>query len=92
MMLTKREAGEAVRAAKARLGVTWAQLAEAVGRPVAWTTSALLGQQPMTAAQATAAGSLLELSEDVTQALQLHPTRGRAGLGGARRPDDLPVL
>src|SRR5579863_6768496 len=30
MMLTKREAGEAVRAAKARLGVTWAQLAEDV--------------------------------------------------------------
>ena len=34
-MLTKKEAGEAVRAAKARLGVTWAQLAEAVGRPAA---------------------------------------------------------
>jgi cyanate lyase len=76
MMLTKREAGEAVRAAKARLGVTWAQLAEAVGRPAAWTTSALLGQQPMTAAQAAAAGSLLELGQDVTQALQLQPTRG----------------
>ena len=75
-MLTKREAGEAVRAAKARLGVTWVQLAEAVGRPAAWTTSALLGQQPMTAAQATAAGSLLELGEDVIQALQLQPTRG----------------
>ena len=75
-MLTKKEAGEAVRAAKARLGVTWAQLAEAVGRPVAWTTSALLGQQPMTAAQAKAAGSLLELGEDVMQALQLQPTRG----------------
>ena len=75
-MLTKKEAGEAVRAAKARLGVTWAQLAEAVGRPVAWTTSALLGQQPMTAAQATAAASLLELGEDVTLALQLQPARG----------------
>ena len=75
-MATKKEAGEAVRAAKARLGVTWAQLAEAVGRPAAWTTSALLGQQPMTAAQATAAGSLLELGEDVMQALQLQPTRG----------------
>ena len=75
-MATKKEAGEAVRAARARLGVTWAQLAEAVGRPAAWTTSALLGQQPMTAAQATAAGSLLELGEDVTQALQLQPTRG----------------
>jgi cyanate lyase len=76
MMVTKQEAGEAVRAAKARLGVTWAQLAEAVGRPVAWTTSALLGQQPMTAAQATAAASLLELGEDVIRALQLQPTRG----------------
>ena len=70
-------AAEAVRPAKARLGVTWAQLAEAVGRPLAWTTSALLGQQPMTAAQAKAAGSLLELGEDVTQALQLQPTRAR---------------
>ena len=39
-------------------------------------SGALLGQQPMTAAQATAAGSLLELGEDVTRALQLQPTRG----------------
>jgi cyanate lyase len=75
-MLSKKEAAESVRAAKARLGVTWAQLAEAAGRPVAWTTSALLGQQPMTAAQAKAAGSLLDLGEDVQQALQLQPTRG----------------
>jgi cyanate lyase len=36
----------------------------------------LLGQQPMTAAQAKAAGSLLDLGEDVQQALQLQPTRG----------------
>jgi cyanate lyase len=52
-MMTKNEAAEAVRAAKARLGLTWVQLAEAVGRPLAWTTSALLGQQPMTAAHST---------------------------------------
>jgi cyanate lyase len=75
-MLSKKQAAEAVRASKARLGVTWSQLAEAVGRPVAWTTSALLGQQPMTAAQAKAACSLLELGEDVLQALQLQPSRG----------------
>jgi cyanate lyase len=75
-MMTKKEAVEAVRAAKARLGVTWAQLAEEVGRPLAWTTSALLGQQPMTAAEAGAAGSLLELDEDARLALQLQPTRG----------------
>jgi cyanate lyase len=75
-MLSKKEAAEAVRAAKARLGVTWAQLAEAVGRPVAWTTSALLGQQPMTGDQAKAVGSLLDLGEDVQLALQVQPTRG----------------
>ena len=75
-MMTKKEAAEAVRAAKIRLGVTWSQLADEVGRPLAWTTSALLGQQPMTAAQAEAAGSLLELDEDARLALQLQPTRG----------------
>jgi cyanate lyase len=75
-MMTKKDAAEAVRGAKARLGVTWVQLAEAVGRPLVWTTSALLGQQPMTAAQAQAVASLLDLDEDVRQALQLQPTRG----------------
>lgn len=75
-MMTKKEAAEAVRAAKARLGVTWAQLAEAVGRPVAWTTSALLGQQPMSQAEAEAAASLLDLDKDVIAALRLQPTRG----------------
>jgi cyanate lyase len=75
-MTTKQDAAQAVRAAKARLGVTWAQLAEAVGRPVAWTTSALLGQQPMSAAEAEAAASLLDLGEDVQRALRLQPTRG----------------
>jgi cyanate lyase len=75
-MVTKKDAAQAVRAAKARLGVTWAQLAEAVGRPVAWTTSALLGQQPMTAAEAKAAGAVLDLDVDVQQALQLQPARG----------------
>jgi cyanate lyase len=74
--MTKQEAAAEVRAAKTRLGLTWAQLADAVGRPPAWTTSALLGQQPMTATQAVAAASLLDLGTDVVQALQLQPTRG----------------
>jgi cyanate lyase len=75
-MMSKKDAAVAVRAAKARLNVTWVQLAEAVGRPVAWTTSALLGQQPMSATEAEAAASVLDLSADVQQALQLQPTRG----------------
>jgi cyanate lyase len=73
---TKDDATTQVRAAKARLGLTWDQLAKAVGRPVAWTTSALLGQQPMTEDEARAAASMLELDDDVRLALQLQPTRG----------------
>lgn len=75
-MTTKDDATTQVRAAKARLDLTWAQLAQAVGRPVAWTTSALLGQQPMTEDEARAAASMLDLDDDVRRALQLQPTRG----------------
>jgi cyanate lyase len=75
-MMTKKEATEAVRAAKTRLKVTWEQLAEAVGRPLAWTTAALLGQHPMTAEQADAAVALLDLGDDIREALLLQPTRG----------------
>lgn len=74
--MTKKEATGAVRAAKTRLKVTWEQLAEAVGRPLAWTTAALLGQHPMTAEQADAAVALLDLGDDVREALLLQPTRG----------------
>jgi cyanate lyase len=75
-MMTKQEAAAAVRAAKARLGVSWAQLSEAVGRPVAWNTAALLGQHPMGKEEAEAAVAVLELGQDVAEALQLQPTRG----------------
>jgi cyanate lyase len=74
--MTKQEAAAAVRAAKVRLGLTWAQIAEAVGRPVAWTTSALLGQHPMSDQEASAAAALLELDKDTEVALRLQPTRG----------------
>ena len=82
-MMTKQQAADAVRAAKAALGLTWAQLAEAVGAPVPWTVSALLGQQPMTSQQATAVVAALMLDEapreyrdDLRAALQAQPTRG----------------
>jgi cyanate lyase len=75
-MTTKQEAAQVVLAAKAGLGLTWAQIAEAIGRPPVWTTAALLGQHPVPAAEARTAGTLLELSEDVVAALRLQPTRG----------------
>jgi cyanate lyase len=82
--MTKQEAAELVRAAKARMELTWAQLAEAIGAPVPWTVSALLGQQPMSPEQAVAAVEILNpalrnlttTTRDVQEALQAQPTRG----------------
>jgi cyanate lyase len=75
-MTTKQEAAEAVLAAKIRLGLTWAQLAETLDAPPAWTTSALLGQHPVPAELAAKAAQVLELDADAEAALRLQPTRG----------------
>jgi cyanate lyase len=75
-MKTKKEAAEAVLDAKERLGLTWAGLAETLGTPLAWTTSALLGQHPMSKEHAEAVARVLELGPDVSVALQRQPTRG----------------
>ncbi|WP_433873607.1 cyanase [Saccharopolyspora sp. CA-218241] len=78
-MLTKQQAAAAVRDAKAELGVTWRQLADTVGRPVAWTTAALLGQHPMGEQEARAAASLLDLEPEVEASLREQPYRGALG-------------
>jgi cyanate lyase len=75
-MMTKKDAGQAVLDAKTRLGLTWAQLAETIGAPLAWTTSALLGQHPLSKDQAETIAQVLELGADETAAFQAQPTRG----------------
>jgi cyanate lyase len=75
-MVTKQEAGHAVLAAKTRLGLTWAQLAEAIDAPLTWTTAALLGQHPLRVEQAETLAALLELEPAETAALVTIPTRG----------------
>jgi cyanate lyase len=76
--ITRLQARVAVLAAKKRLGLRWHVLAEAIGRSTEWTTSALLGQQPLTPEQADTAGTLLELDPNVVEALTLPPDRGAA--------------
>ena len=74
----RREAAQAVLAAKRDKDLRWPQLAEALDRSVVWTTAALLGQHPLTAEQARTVGSLLGLEEAIIEALQLPPVRGAA--------------
>jgi cyanate lyase len=75
-MLTKEDAGQAIRLAKFRCGVSWKDIAEAIGRDPVWTVAALLGQHPMSAAEATTAAQMLGLGDEVFEALQLPPYRG----------------
>lgn len=75
-ILPKTDAAELVIAARLRTGHTWATVAAALDAPVVWTTAALLGQHPMTAAQADAVCDLLGLDATVSESLQRQPSRG----------------
>jgi cyanate lyase len=74
--MTREEVTDLVQVAKIRKGVTWKQIADAVGQSKEWTTAALLGQMQMTRQQATAAGEVLGLSEEAVCVLQLVPYKG----------------
>ena len=68
--------GEKILAIKAKKSLTWAQIAEKIGRSPVWTCAACLGQMSMTADQAEKAGLLLGLDEDEMVLLQTIPYRG----------------
>jgi cyanate lyase len=76
MPLTRLDARHAVLAAKARSGKSWQEIADALGKSPVWTTSALLGQQPLDAGQVKTVADLLGLDADVAEALALPPVRG----------------
>ena len=75
-MTRRQELTEQVLAAKRSRGLTWAGLAETLEAPVEWSTAALLGQFPLTAAQARAAVEELGLGEDSVAELTAEPMRG----------------
>jgi len=74
------EAGREIVRAKQDKGLTWADLAATLDRSLVWTTSALLGQQPLDADQAKKIGDALDLDEDTVDALTLPPVRGDLAL------------
>ena len=75
-MITRPEVTELIVTQKIRKGLQWSEIAEAVGQSKEWTTAALLGQMTLTAAQAEAAGKLLDLPEDAVLQLQVTPYKG----------------
>ncbi len=75
-MITRREATARIVAAKKEKGLTFEQIAAAVGRHKVWVTSALLGQATMSAAEASAAAQVLGLDAETASALQEIPSKG----------------
>jgi cyanate lyase len=74
--MTRNEITQQIIAARLAKGLTWQQLADAIGKPVVWTTSALLGQQPIPPESAQTLVSLLGLDESVVPVLAAEPMRG----------------
>jgi cyanate lyase len=74
--MTRKEATEAILAAKKEKGLTWAKIAETVGGDKVWVTSALLGQNSMNAGEAGKAAAVLGLGPEVAAALQEYPMKG----------------
>ncbi|AGH87610.1 cyanase (plasmid) [Ralstonia solanacearum] len=61
---------------KIKKQLSWARLAEIVGRSKEWSTAALLGQMTLTAAQARAVGEALDLPDEAVALLQVVPYKG----------------
>jgi cyanate lyase len=74
--MTRDEITEQVVAARLAKGLTWQQLADAVHRPVVWTTSALLGQHPIPSELGKKLAEMLGLDEAVVPVLAAVPMRG----------------
>ena len=64
-----------VLSAKQASGLTWAEVAETLGRPKEWVVAALLGSHPMSGDLATRAGTLLDLDAADVARLQRTPYR-----------------
>jgi len=78
--VTKADAVAAVQAARRARRLRWGQLAEAIGRSPAWTTTALLGRHQLGEDQGAVIGELLELDDEVIAALCLPAERGESGV------------
>ena len=75
-ILTKANLAEIIRLARLQQGLSWASLAESIGKDKVWTVAALLGQHPLSAHQARIVAELLELDDQAVAVLQLEPYRG----------------
>jgi cyanate lyase len=74
--MTRNEITEQIVVARLAKGLTWQELADAVDRPVVWTTAALLGQHPIPTEIGKVLVEKLGLDDSATAILAGVPYRG----------------
>ena len=72
--MTRNEITEQIVVARLAKGLTWQELANAIDRPVVWTTSALLGQHPIPAELGKVLIEMLGLDQSAIPLLAAVPT------------------
>ena len=75
-MLTRNEITEQIVIARLQKGLTWQQLADAIDKPVVWTTAALLGQHPIRAELGKVVVEMLGIEQSAVPVLAAVPMRG----------------
>ncbi|GLV63345.1 cyanate hydratase [Bacillus mycoides] len=75
--MNRQEATQKIMEAKITKGLTWEEISKVSENSETWVVTALLGQATMTRPEAEKIGKLLELDEEVVQALTVVPLRGQ---------------
>lgn len=75
--MNRQEATQKIIEAKIAKGFTWEEISKVSENSETWVVTALLGQATMTQLEAEKIGKLLELDEEVVQALTVVPLRGQ---------------
>src|SRR5690348_7998440 len=73
--MNRTEITERVVAARLAKGLTWQELADAIDRPLLWTTSALLGEHPIPTELGKVLVGMLGLDESAVPVLAAPPMR-----------------
>ena len=74
--MTRDEITQQIVTARLTKGLTWQQLADAIGKPVVWTTSAVLGQHSIPPEEGRKLVELFGLDEAAVPVLAGVPMRG----------------
>ena len=92
MITNRQQVTDMIVSAKVSKGITWAEVASAVGLSKEWTTAACLGQMSLDKTQAETVGKIFDLSDEAIAWLQIVPYKGSLPTAVPTRPADLPLV